>query len=82
MLCNGLAYVIRGSVGSGEDGARLEAGQVGSLNRPRARETASSAWWLTRRVWPHCFLRTVHRRFEGTTPGDSTPSTAQGGSIG
>jgi quercetin 2,3-dioxygenase len=32
---NGFAYVIRGAVEIGEDGARLKAGQVGWLDRPQ-----------------------------------------------
>jgi hypothetical protein len=68
MSYNGFAYVIRSAIEIGEDRAHLEAGQAGWLNRPRAREAAYSAWWLTRRVWPHCFLRAVHRRFEGRHP--------------
>jgi redox-sensitive bicupin YhaK (pirin superfamily) len=37
---NGFAYVIDGSVGIGEDGALLNAGQVGWLDRPETEGTS------------------------------------------
>jgi quercetin 2,3-dioxygenase len=73
---NGFVYVIRGALEIGEDGARLKAGQVGWLDRPQGEgnsvlrimadeEGARVVLYAGQPQGDHCFLRAVHRRFEG-----------------